>query len=116
MTNRECFEKIRGIVANDAELVEFIDGQLASLDKRAAAAKARQDKKRAEGDEIRAKVQEVLSTDNAMIVPEIVAAIADENITSAKVVARLKQLVDAGIVIKEKVKFDAGEKMTYKLA
>ena len=116
MTNRECFEKIRGIVANDAELVEFVDGQLASLDKRAAAAKARQEKKRAEGDEIRAKVQGVLSADTAMTVPEIVAAINEEEITNAKVIARLKQLFEAGVITKEKVKFDAGEKMTYKLA
>ena len=115
MTNREYFEAIRNEVAGNPEFVEFIDAQIASLDKRAESARKRAEKKRAEGDEIRQKVQNVLS-ETPMTVPEIVAAIGDENITSAKVVARLKQLVDTEVVTKEKVKFEAGEKMTYKLA
>ena len=103
------------------DLTSFIANELELLDKKAASAKAREEKRRAEGDELRDAVQNVLTADAFMVVSDIHALVGNEEITPAKVVARLTQLVKAGVVVKEAmtVKAEDGKQrklMGYRLA
>ena len=121
MTKREYYEVIKGIVeASDAEnkveIVEFIDKQKALLEAKAEKAKERAAKTKAEGDELRAAVQAVL-TDEYQFADAIAAQVEGEEITKSKVVARLTQLVAAEVAVKDTIKAEDGRKLVaYKLA
>ena len=121
MTKRDWYEVIKGIVEasdveNQAEIVEFIDKQVALLDAKAEKAKERAAKTKAEGDELRAAVQAVL-TDEYQLADAIVAQVEGEEITKSKVVARLTQLVAAEVAVKDTIKAEDGRKLVaYKLA
>lgn len=97
------------------ELIEFIDKQLETLEKRKVSAAERAAKKREASDAmtdlILAQLGEELQT-----VDEIVAAIDDETVTRNKVTARLGKLVKSGTVVKEAVKVDGNKRMAYRLA
>lgn len=115
ITKIEKFEMLKELVVgteNEEMLTEFLDAQIQSTIKRAASAKKSRAKKQAEGDELRAKVQAVL-TDELQTITQIVNAIGDEEVTPAKVTARLTQLVKAEIATKEKTEKKV---MGYKLA
>jgi hypothetical protein len=121
ITKREMFATIKEIVAAsdyaDKDAVqEFIDKQVELIDNKAAKAKERAEKVKAEGDALRETVRGFL-TDEFQTGDAITAAIGDEEITKSKVVARLTQLVKAEIAVKEEVKGEDGKKrMAYKLA
>lgn len=120
MTKAMWFEVIRGIVeASDSEqkgeMLDFIDTQLEQLAKKAEKAKERAEKVKVEGDELREIVQSVVIKD-FQTADAIAAQIEGEDITKAKVTARLTQLVKAGIVEKESMKTEDGRKvMHYRL-
>lgn len=120
MTKAMWFEVIRGIVeASDSEqkgeMLDFIDTQLEQLAKKAEKAKERAEKVKVEGDELREIVQSVV-TEDFQTADAIAAQIEGEDITKAKVTARLTQLVKAGIVEKESMKTEDGRKvMHYRL-
>lgn len=83
---------------------------------KAEKAKAYVAKKKAENDELREAVASVL-TEEFQTREDILAALdADEEITIAKVGARLTALVKAGQAVKEEMKTVTGKKMGYKLA
>ena len=123
VTKKEYFGALRALVEDmDGvgdytvdEVLEFIDAQVAQIDKKNAKAKETAAKKRAESDVLTDKIFDLI-TDEAQTADEITAAVGDEEVTKSKVVARLSKLVEAGKVVKESVKFDSGKKMTYKLA
>lgn len=120
MTKAMKFEIVREIVEacdheEKAMVLEFIDEQVEVLAKKAEKAKERAAAKRAEGDELRAVVKACL-TDELQIAEDIVARIDGEGITKAKVVARLKQLVDTEEAVKEQIKVGDGKRMAYRLA
>lgn len=121
MTKKDWFEVIKGIVEasdneNAAGAVEFIDKQMELLAAKAEKAKERAAKTKAEGDEMRAAVQAVL-TEELQTIDEITAQVEGEEITKAKVTARLTQLVKAEVATKDTVKIEDGRKVTaYKLA
>jgi hypothetical protein len=86
------------------------------LDAKAEKAKERAAKTKAEGDELRAAVQAVL-TDEYQLADAIVAQVEGEEITKSKVVARLTQLVAAEVAVKDTIKAEDGRKLVaYKLA
>lgn len=124
VTKRDYYEMLKEIVRGDvnaevtveqAELIEFIDKQIALIDSKAEKAKARNAEKKANGDELREVVQSVL-TDEFQTIDAIVAQIEGEEITKAKVTARLTALVSNGIAEKTDVKDDEGRKLkAYKL-
>ena len=124
VTKRDYYEMLKEIVRGDvnaevtveqAELIEFIDKQIALIDSKAEKAKARNAEKKANGDELRDTVQGVL-TDEFQTIDAIVAQIEGEEITKAKVTARLTALVSNGIAEKTDVKDDEGRKLkAYKL-
>ena len=99
------------------ELVQFIDKQLETLEKRKVAAASRAEKKKAESDELTAAIYSKLTYD-FMTVDDILAAFeGDETVTRNKITARLGKLVKAEEVVKEAIKTEGGsKKMAYKLA
>lgn len=121
MTKKDWFEVIKGIVeASNSDqkdgAVEFIDKQVESLAAKAEKAKARAQKNKEAGDELRAKVQAVL-TDELQTIDAITAQVDVEDVTKAKVTARLTQLVNAKIATKDTVKTEDKRKVTaYRLA
>jgi hypothetical protein len=119
VTKKENFETLRGIVEdstveNKDELVAFIDAQIALVESKAEKAKERAAAKKAEGDELRATIKSIL-TDELQTVDMITDQIDDEEITKAKVVARLSQLVKLGEAEKEQVKVEDKKVMAYKI-
>jgi predicted Rossmann fold nucleotide-binding protein DprA/Smf involved in DNA uptake len=102
-------------VENQAELLEFIDKQIETLEKRKAAAAERAEKKKSESDALTEAVFAQIGED-FITVDEIVEALGEEDITRNKVTARLGKLVKSGAVVKELVKTDNGKRMAYHLA
>ena len=125
MTKVENFMALKGMlegkeVTEDvaAALIEFIDTQVEQIEAKAEKAKVRAAEKRAKGDELRDAVQATL-TNEFQDIASIMSKVdyeSDEELTNAKISARLTQLVKAGIVEKEQQKNEAGKKcMTYRL-
>lgn len=94
--------------AEDAQLAEFLNKELAALDKRAANAKKYASKKKAEADALMELVNSILNEhEGAMTIPEIVAK-ANEldpeiQATPQKLTYRLNKLVEDGLATKEQV-------------
>ena len=124
LTKRDKFEMLKEIVRGDvnvemtveqAELVEFLNAQIVAIDTKAEKAKARSAEKKANGDELRDVVQSIL-TEDYQTIDAIVAQIEGEDVTKAKVTARLTSLVKNGLAEKEDVKDEEGRKLkAYKL-
>ena len=124
ITKREKFEMLKEIIRGDvnvemtveqAELIDFLDAQIVAIDTKAEKAKARNAVKKANGDELRDVVQSVL-TNELQTIDAIVAQIEGEEITKAKITARLTSLVKNGIAEKEDVKDKERRKLkAYKL-
>ena len=94
--------------AEDAQLAEFLNKELAALDKRAANAKKYASKKKAEADSLMELVNSILNeNEGAMTIPEIVAK-ANEldpeiQATPQKLTYRLNKLVEDGLAVKNQV-------------
>ena len=129
MTKAMYFEVIRGIVETlNAEafpegvtcddVLDFIDRQVALLDKRAAASKERAAKKRAASDELTELIYTMIfEAEDFITADDIVEKIGDEEVTKNKVTARVSKLIKAGRVAKEQVKLEDGKKrMAYRIA
>ncbi len=120
VTKKDWYAQIRAVVeASDNEQKEgilgFIDHEVELLEAKAAKAAERAASKKADGDELRNAVQAVL-TDELQTIDVITAQIDGEDVTKAKVTARLTQLVKAGVAAKDMVKTEDGRKVTaYKL-
>lgn len=97
------------------ELVNFIDKQVETIEKRKVAAAARAEKKKAEADALTDEIF-ALMTEEFMTADEIVDALDNEDVTRNKVTARLSKLINAGKVVKETIKVEGKKKMAYKLA
>ena len=101
--------------AQQDELVEFIDKQIETLEKRKIAAAERAEKKRAESDAMTDAILAQIG-DELITVDEIVIALDSEEVTRNKVTARLGKLVKAGMIVKEAVKVEGNKRMAYRLA
>ena len=116
ITKKAYFEMLKDIVAatdtaDKDNLLAFIDTNIAQLDAKAAKAK-----EKAEGDELREKIAACLTTEPKDIAT-ILDEVGDEELTRAKVTARLAQLINLGTATKEVTKTADGKKATvYKLA
>lgn len=121
MTNRERFELIGKVFEGHedavirADILEFVEKQIAALDHKNEKAKERAANKRAAGDALRAEVLNVIG-DEPITVAGILGALGDEALTPAKVVARTRQLVEAGEIEKTFVKVDGSKLVAYKRA
>ena len=97
------------------ELIEFINKQISQIEAKAEKAKIRAIEKQKAGDELRDKVKSIL-TNELQTADAITAQIDDEDITKAKVIARLTQLVKNGDAEKEDVKTEDGRSVkAYKI-
>lgn len=121
ITKKAYFEMLKDIVAatdtvDKDNLLAFIDTNIAQLDAKAAKAKEKAAEKKVEGDELREKIAACLTSEPKDIAT-ILAEVGDEELTRAKVTARLAQLINLGTAIKEVTKTADGKKATvYKLA
>ena len=85
----------------------FIENSIEALDKKNAAAAKRAAERKAAGDELRAEIASLLG-ETPKTIPQILAELGRDDVTSAMVVARLGQLVKLGEVFKSDVKVDGG--------
>lgn len=120
VTKKDNYEFLKRLVAeaqidNRDDLTFFIDKQIAAIDYKAEKAKERAEERKAEGDELRSVVEAVL-TEEYQTVDEIMEQIDGEDLTKAKVVARLAQLVKNGDAVKTVEKMNGKRVMTYKLS
>lgn len=121
ITKKAYFEMLKDIVAaidtaDKDNLLAFIDTNIAQLDAKAAKAKEKAAEKKVEGDELREKIAACLTTEPKDIAT-ILDEVGDEELTRAKVTARLAQLINLGTATKEVTKTADGKKATvYKLA
>lgn len=121
ITKKAYFEMLKDIVAatdtaDKDNLLAFIDTNIAQLDAKAAKAKEKAAEKKIEGDELREKIAACLTTEPKDIAT-ILDEVGDEELTRAKVTARLAQLINLGTATKEVTKTADGKKATvYKLA
>ena len=101
--------------AQQDELIEFIDKQIETLEKRKVAAAERAEKKKAESDAMTDAILAQIGNE-LITVDEIVIALDSEEVTRNKVTARLGKLVKAGTIVKEAVKVEGIKRMAYRLA
>lgn len=97
------------------DVTAFVETTLAQIAAKAEKNKERAAAKRQAGDELRAQVLGFV-TEEWQTRDEITANFEDEDVTPAKVGARLTQLVADGVVVKEKQRVDGKDKMFYALA
>ena len=102
-------------VVTPEDIKDFIEKSIIQLDAKNEKAAERAAAKRAAGDELRAQVKAVLGT-TPLKVSEIVTLIDNPEVTNAKIIARLTQLVKAGEVVKDDVKEDGRTLKVYSLA
>ena len=122
ITKKQVFEALIGAVTGMEKVGEIdaavvlatLETAVAQLDAKAGKAKAKAAEKKAEGDALRAEIAGVL-TDEFQTADEITAQVETEGVTKAKVVARLTQLVDAEVAVKEQVKVGDRKLMAYKI-
>ena len=120
VTNKEMFTKIKdALMASNAEgkedLIAFIDGRIALIDKKAAKAAETAAEKKNELDELCEVVKSILGTE-PQTADDVFAQVSGEDVTIAKVRARLTKLEKAGIAVKTDVKVDGKSKKAYTLA
>lgn len=102
--------------AGREDLVDFCNTKIAQLAAKNEKTRERNAQKRAEGDALQATVLSIL-TEEPQTKDDICAAIGDETITPAKVVARMNHLIEAGKAVKETCKNSEGKKVVcYRLA
>lgn len=122
MTKLVAFDELKTIVAEAdideakaTELVEFLDKQIQVTQNKAKKAAERNAEKNAEGDEMRAKVQAVLTAD-WQPVDVIVETVETPEFSRAKVIARLGQLAKTGVAEKGHYEVDGKKRVQYRLA
>ena len=120
VTNKEMFTKVKdALMASNVEgkedLIAFIDGRIALIDKKAAKAAETAAEKKNELDELCEVVKSILSTE-PQTADDVFAQVSGEDVTIAKVRARLTKLEKAGIAVKTDVKVDGKSKKAYTLA
>lgn len=116
VTKKEWYAEIRKIVEaaeveNKEGALEFIDNQVKLLEAKAAKAQENAAKKKADGDALREAVYKVLTTE-LQTIDQITEQVDGEDVTKAKVTARLTQLVKAEMAVKDTVKTEDGRKVT----
>ena len=121
ITKAQKYEMIEDILGNvDGDnidmLIEFVQGERAALARKATKAKEKAAEKKTEIDELGNAVLGVLTVD-AMTRDDVFALIEGEDVSIAKVGARLTRLVELGLVAKTEVKVtNAAGKKTTKMA
>lgn len=120
LTKKDYYGMLKDIILtsdvdNKEELEAFINRQVEIIDNKAEKAKERAAEKKAEGDELRAAIKSVL-TEDYQSADDILVQLEGEDLSKAKIIARLTQLVNNGDAEKAQAKTEDGKKfMTYRL-
>lgn len=118
MTKKDYFAEIKNVLveAGENDLAEVMAHEIELLENKAVKNKERAAARKIAGDELRDTISNIL-IDDLQTVDEIVEQIEGEDITKAKIVARLTQLVNLNEAVKEQVKGEDGKtKMAYRRA
>ena len=118
MTKKDYFAEIKNVLveAGAEDLAAVIAHEIELLKTKAVKNKERAAARKVAGDELRDTISNIL-IDDLQTVDEIVEQIEGEDITKAKIVARLTQLVNLNEAVKEQVKTEDGKKvMAYRRA
>ena len=102
MTKKDILTGIMNETLDRETIVAFCEKEIAALDAKAVKAKERAAKKRAEGDELQAVVESLL-TDEPQTREQVAAQIEGEDVSVSKVGYRLSNLVKQGKAIKSDV-------------
>lgn len=115
ITKKDKFNMIKNILETGvvegvdvAMLKEFVENEVALLEKKAAKAKETAGKKKAEADELTIAIQAVL-TDEYQTISEVTDLVEGDDVTTAKVAYRLNALVKAKIADKAEKTVAGGE-------
>ena len=99
ITKREMFTSIREVVADNADMVAFIDHEIELLDKKSSSKK--QTATQVANDGLKATILTVL-TDEGKTASEVLTSSTEfSGLSNQKISALLKQLVEEGKVVKE---------------
>ena len=112
MTKIEILALIRELCSDNEIVVSYCDKETASLEAKAAKAKARAAEKKAAGDELYATVVECVGSE-PVTAETVLGMIEGEDLTPAKIRARLSQAVKNGVLTKETLKVDGKNKVHY---
>lgn len=125
ITKAEMFNSLKELVSTSAEIDEetkiayneFIDKELASLEKRKESAQKRAAANKEASDALTGEILAVVrNSGDTLFVDDIVNALDNSEVTRNKVTARLGKLVNSGAIVKEVIKVEGSRKMGYKIA
>lgn len=125
ITKAEMFNSLKELVSASTSIDEetktayneFIDKELASLEKRKESAQKRAAAQKEASDALTENILTVIKNAvDVVLVDDIVNAFDSPEITRNKVTARLGKLVNGGLITKEVIKVDGSRKMGYKVA
>ena len=116
-TKREMYEGLIATLTENfgdeiQEYVDFLNGEIEALDKRAAKEKERRAAKKAEGDDLKDAVKNAIGAE-PITAGEIADGLAEDfpEVTKAKVTYRASQLVKDGEIYKVQIKTEDGKKV-----
>ena len=113
ITKAEVLAIIMEEMADNADVVAYCENELVLLENKKVKARERQDKKRAEGDELQGMIEGLLTAE-PQTRDEILAKFENEDgeLTVGKIQAKLNNLVKFGKASKTDVKTEDGKKRT----
>ena len=115
MTKNEMYSLIAELCADNADVVAFCENEQTKLAAKAEKAKARAAEKRAAGDELYNVILDCVGSE-PVTAEAVLDMLEGDDLTVAKVRARLSQGVKNEKLVKETVKIDGKNKVHYKKA
>ena len=112
MTKAEILALIAETCSDNEVIVNYCSSETAKLAAKAEKAKIRAAEKRAAGDELYAAVIECVGSD-PITAEAVLGMIEGDDLTTAKIRARLSQAVKNGVLTKETLKVDGKNKVHY---
>lgn len=97
--------QVGDVIITPADITETLEKAIEQLDSKAEKAREKAAEKKKAGDDLRAKIKDVL-TDEYQTLSEITAALGDPDITNAMVTPRINALVKLGEAHKADAKVD----------
>lgn len=113
ITKAEVLAVIMEAMADNADVVAYCENELTLLENKKIKARERQDKKRAEGDELQSAIESLL-TETPQTRDAILAQFENEDgaLTVGKIQAKLNNLVKFGKASKSTIKTEDGKTKT----
>lgn len=106
LTHKDYYNMLLAIedVANDKALVDFINGRIEQIDKKASGTSKADEKKNAENEALKTVICDTI-TDTAMTISEMQKANPElAELSNQKISSMLRQLISAGEVVRTEVK------------